>query len=100
MSHSACSIALIAERVTAPLRKNGCRYISCQRCWIRAGSPPTTYSRYSSTAVATARGWPGRLPSPTPLTPSSVSTTTKSQFRGPMSTTSGSSEVIFMKNRP
>src|SRR6266511_5512649 len=99
MSHSACSMALIAESGTAPPRKNGCRYISCQRCWIRAGSSPTTYSRYSSTAAATARGWAGRLPSPTPLTPSSVSTTTNSQFRGPMSTTSGSSDVIFIEGR-
>jgi hypothetical protein len=94
MSQSACSIALIAESVTAPLRKNGCLYMSCHRCWMRAGSCPMTYSRYSSTAAATARGWPGRLPSPTPLTPSSVSTTTKSQLRDSTSTTIGSTEAI------
>src|SRR5919197_1032994 len=97
MSQSACSMALIAEKVTAPPRKNGCRYITCQSCWMRAGSSPTTYSLNSSTAAATARGWPGRLPSPTPLTPSSVSTRTKSQLRDPTSTMSGSSELIFTR---
>ena len=85
---------LIADISTGPPRQNECRYITCQRCWIRHGSCPTTIRASSPTAATIVSALPSSVASPSPRSPSSVSTSTSTQLRMPPSTTTVSIPVI------
>ena len=89
MSQRACSIPLIADMMTGPPRQNECRYMICQRCWIRRGSCTLDQAReladggHHRLRLALERRLAEAL-----TTPSSVRTWTRTQLRMPPSTTS------------
>ena len=86
MSHSAMSIALIAEQAIFPAGKKPPRNISCQRCSMRNGvlADEEGLEVLHHSFTASSRPVMPRLA--TPEIPSSVSTTTKKKFRPPPQT--------------
>lgn len=74
-------MALMALQSTGPPRQRGMRYIRCQSRSIWVGSCPTIIRSSSWIAAATVVALLVTLPSPRPISPSSVNTRT-STHRG------------------
>src|SRR5919202_1861535 len=96
MSHSAVSIAPMAEARTRSAGKKPPRKSTCQRCSMRVASCPISSGLACSTNPITASSREVRLDSPTPQMPSSVSTVTNNQLRLSLNTGYVSTLVIFM----
>src|SRR5256885_14965016 len=96
MSHSAVSIAPMADAPTRSAGKKPPRKSTCQRCSMRVGSCPISSGLACSTNPITASSREVRLDSPTPQRPASVSTVTNSQLRLSLNTGYVSTLVIFM----
>src|ERR1035437_2170211 len=81
MSHSAWSMAEIADPITAPAREKLCTYMDCHVCSTCIGSLPITKSRKSSMQAMTAPALPSSVPSPQPTSPWLVSSLTNTWGR-------------------
>jgi hypothetical protein len=81
MSHSAISMAPMAELRIGPPRANSLRNMSChRRSMLKADWPTATRWASCWIAASTARGWNSQVPSPTPWMPSSVNTWANTQL--------------------
>src|ERR1700730_7655648 len=100
MSHSACSMPLIAALITAPPGKRVKLYMVAHRYSTLRGSLPISHPLKSLMVATVASSGPTEYASPKPYIPASVRILTKHRLRPPAFTKKLWMSVIFSSGLP